>query len=145
MKKLDEMKRLKLLKIEEKSFYLIFYGLVCIIIVQAFLNGFRDIQEILLSILLVVVVSIYLVISCFKEGIWSHQDANVKKNILTSIFVGGFAAIVFGYKLSLFDRNHILHLLVIVLITSILTYFILVIVNGIYTKRIDRLENGDDE
>ena len=43
MKKLDEMKRLKLLKIEEKGFYLMFYGLVCVIVVQAFLNDFKEI------------------------------------------------------------------------------------------------------
>lgn len=43
MKKLDEMKRLKLLKIEEKGFYLMFYGLVFVIVVQAFLNDFKDI------------------------------------------------------------------------------------------------------
>ena len=42
MKKLDEMKRLKLLKIEEKGFYLMFYGLVFVIVVQAFLNDFKD-------------------------------------------------------------------------------------------------------
>ena len=48
MKKLDERKRLKLLKIEEKGFYLMFYGLVCVIVVQAFLNDFKDIQEVIL-------------------------------------------------------------------------------------------------
>ena len=65
MKKLDEMKRLKLLKIEEKGFYLMFYGLVCVIVVQAFLNDFKDIQEVILPMVLLVIVSIYFIIVCF--------------------------------------------------------------------------------
>ena len=69
MKKLDEMKRLKLLKIEEKGFYLMFYGLVFVIVVQAFLNDFKDIQEVILPIVLLVTVSIYFIIVCFKEGL----------------------------------------------------------------------------
>ena len=62
MKKLDEMKRLKLLKIEEKGFYLMFYGLVCVIVVQAFLNDFKDIQEVILPMVLLVIVSVYFII-----------------------------------------------------------------------------------
>lgn len=145
MKKLDEMKRLKLLKIEEKGFYLMFYGLVFVIVVQAFLNDFKDIQEVILPIVLLVTVSIYFIIVCFKEGIWSYQDVNQKKSIVVSIFVGIVGAFIFGYKLYLLNRLHVGYLLMIFLIVTILMYLVLTGVNRIYVKRVERLEDGDEE
>lgn len=145
MKKLDEMKRLKLLKIEEKGFYLMFYGLVCVIVVQAFLNDFKDIQEVILPMVLLVIVSIYFITVCFKEGIWSYQDVNQKKSIVVSILVGIVGAFIFGYKLYLLNRLHVGYLLMIFLIVTILMYLILTGVNRIYAKRIDHLEDGDEE
>lgn len=145
MKKLDEMKRLKLLKIEEKGFYLMFYGLVFVIVVQAFLNDFKDIQEVILPMVLLVIVSIYFIIACFKEGIWSYQDVNQKKSIVVSIFVGIVGAFIFGYKLYLLNRLHVGYLLMIFLIVTILMYLILTGVNRIYVKRVERLEDGDEE
>lgn len=145
MKRLDEMKRLKLLKIEEKGFYLMFYGLVCIIVVQAFLDGFRDIQEVILPIILLMAVFVYLIISCFKEGIWSYQDINRTKFVVIPIVVGIFGTIVFGYKLYLVDSLHVINLLIVFMIVVIVTYLILMIVNWIYTKRMEYLENGDEE
>lgn len=145
MKKLDEMKRLKLLKIEEKGFYLMFYGLVCVIVVQAFLNDFKDIQEVILPMVLLVIVSIYFIIVCFKEGIWLYQDVNQKKSIVVSIFVGIVGAFIFGYKLYLLNRLHVGYLLMIFLIVTILMYLILIGVNRIYVKRVDHLEDGDEE
>lgn len=145
MKKLDEMKRLKLLKIEEKGFYLMFYGLVFVIVVQAFLNDFKDIQEVILPIVLLVTVSIYFIIVCFKEGIWLYQDVNQKKSIVVSIFVGIVGAFIFGYKLYLLNRLHVGYLLMIFLIVTILMYLILTGVNRIYVKRVDHLEDGDEE
>lgn len=145
MKKLDEMKRLKLLKIEEKGFYLMFYGLVFVIVVQAFLNDFKDIQEVILPMVLLVIVSIYFIIVCFKEGIWSYHDVNQKKSIVVSIFVGIVGAFIFGYKLYLLNRLHVGYLLMIFLIVTILMYLILIGVNRIYVKRVDHLEDGDEE
>ena len=145
MKKLDEMKRLKLLKIEEKGFYLMFYGLVFVIVVQAFLNDFKDIQEVILPMVLLVTVSIYFIIVCFKERIWSYQDVNQKKSIVVSIFVGIVGAFIFGYKLYLLNRLHVGYLLMIFLIVTILMYLILIGVNRIYVKRVERLEDGDEE
>lgn len=145
MKKLDEMKRLKLLKIEEKGFYLMFYGLVCVIVVQAFLNDFKDIQEVILPMVLLVTVSVYFIIVCFKEWIWSYQDVNQKKSIVVSIFVGIVGAFIFGYKLYLLNRLHVGYLLMIFLIVTILMYLILIGVNRIYVKRVDHLEDGDEE
>ena len=145
MKKLDEMKRLKLLKIEEKGFYLMFYGLVFVIVVQAFLNDFKDIQEVILPMVLLVIVSIYFIIVCFKEGIWSYRDVNQKKSIVVSILVGIVGSFIFGYKLYLLNRLHVGYLLMIFLIVTILMYLILIGVNRIYVKRVERLEDGDEE
>lgn len=122
-----------------------FYGLVFVIVVQAFLNDFKDIQEVILPIVLLVTVSIYFIIVCFKEGTWSYQDVNQKKSIVISIFVGIVGAFIFGYKLYLLNRLHVGYLLMIFLIITILMYLILIGVNRIYVKRVDHLEDGDEE
>ena len=73
------------------------------------------------------------------------SDVNQKKSIVVSIFVGIVGAFIFGYKLYLLNRLHVGYLLMIFLIVTILMYLILIGVNRIYVKRVDHLEDGDEE
>lgn len=89
---LDEMQEQKLLQIEHTGFWLTFTCLLIAIMVQGILGaGFFGILGETLSLL---VVSIYVAVSCTKNGIWDRRfKPDSKTNLLFSLAAGIFIAI----------------------------------------------------
>ena len=87
---LDERQEQILLKIEKNGFWLAFWLLLAAMFIQQiFFMG--DIKVAAGESLILLVVSLYVVISCIKNGIWDRRfKASGKTNLLASL-IGGLA------------------------------------------------------
>lgn len=94
---LDEMQEQTLLKIESKGMWLTFYGLAIALIVQILIGGENMGTSVLGESILLLILSLYLCISCLRHGIWDrHLRPTPKTNVLTS----ALAAILIGIAVS---------------------------------------------
>lgn len=93
---LDEMQELKLLKIEHTGCWLAFWGLFAAILVQTAL-GNGGIQNLLGEHILLMILSIYLLVACIKNGIWDRKlKPTFKTNLLISLGTGFGMGIFWG-------------------------------------------------
>ena len=89
---LDEMQEKKLLKIEHNGCWIAFWSLFAVIYLQiAIGNG--GLERLGGEIAVMLVLSIYLMVSCIRNGIWDRQlKPNLKTNFMISLVTG----LVFG-------------------------------------------------
>lgn len=144
--RLDEMKELKLLHIEEKAYNIAFYGLCILILIKAILTGFNDLEDILGEIGLILILALYVGISCIKEGIWDVRYVpTTKTNTVYSLIGGILSSCIFGYKAVLLEKNVVLYGILGFLGAFLVMMLILKVLSILYYRRFDKLENGDDE
>ena len=146
---LDEMLDSKLLKIEETGVWLSFWGLLFAIIVQIVI-GFRF-REIIGELTVFAVVSVYLLFSSLKNGLWTRCYApSIKTNVVFSIF----PALLIG-AISVIRTIFILHIqislklivgkVILMVGTFVSCFAILEIMRRIYQNRRSKLDDIDDE
>jgi hypothetical protein len=81
---LDEMLDQKLLKLEEYGFWIVFWALVCAIVIQLIIGG--SIKEVLGEIIVLLIGSIYIAVTTLKNGLWTRTSTPTRKgNALASI------------------------------------------------------------
>lgn len=88
---LDEMQERKLTKIEGTGFWLVFWGLLTAIIIQVLIHP--DLKQIAGELAIFFAMSIYLVILCLKNGLWSKTPApttmgNLISSVLAALALG---------------------------------------------------------
>ncbi len=150
---LDEMQEMKLLKIEHVGCWLAFWGLTISIMLQTALGEYQFRQVMGESIILLVL-SIYLLIACIKNGIWDRRLQPTKKtNLYLSLGTGGIVG-AFWFVTSYY-RYHMLFASLMTFVfmfifCSLLVMICLSITSLIYKKRkqhmdalVDQEENED--
>ncbi|HMM05550.1 MAG TPA: hypothetical protein PKD52_02635 [Clostridiales bacterium] len=81
---LDEMQEEKLLKIEHFGMWLAFWGLVAAAFLQVI--GGADLKQLAGEGIILMILCIYLLTACLKNGIWDrHLKPNLKTNLLVSL------------------------------------------------------------
>ena len=145
---LDEMQEKQLLHIEHNGCWIAFWGLVLSILAQQLL-GIGDFKAIAGECIILTILSVYITISCVKNGIWDRKlKANYKTNIIASL-IGGL--VIGGVSFVNSYRNY--HKLFgsiaagafMMILTFVLCFIMISIVSAIYKKRRDKLENQDEE
>lgn len=99
---LDEMQEQKLLKLESRGFWLIWWGLLAAMAVQLLVYGVEAYHLLLGEWAVFMVASVYLAASCIKQGLWDRKlKPNFKTNLLLSLLAGvvagGFMG-VYSYR-----------------------------------------------
>lgn len=89
---LDERQEQILLKIEHNGCYIAFWGLLIAIAVEAFIFNL-DFRAVAGEWVVFMVLSVYLAVTCLKNGIW---DRRFKPNRKTNLIISAIAAAVFG-------------------------------------------------
>lgn len=104
---LDERQEQKLLEIESHGFWLAFWGLAAALVVEQILYGW-DFEHKIAEWIIFMIIALYLVIACVKNGIWDRRlKMNVKTNLIVSLIAGvglgvvNFAAVFSRYPDSL--------------------------------------------
>lgn len=92
---LDEMQEQKLLKIEHTGCWIAFWGLAGVLVVECFFfrGGFP--QNILGEAAVFLLLAIYILVSCVKNGIWDRKlRPNPQTNLKVSLIASGITAVI---------------------------------------------------
>jgi cation transport ATPase len=105
---LDEQQEQTLLKIEHNGCWLVFWGLLAVMVVQQFAFG-PDFKTIIGEWIVFMVLALYLAFACMRNGIWDrHLEPNSNTNLKVSLIAAlASGIIVFGITYSRF-RDFIL-------------------------------------
>ena len=99
---LDEMQEQKLLKLESRGFWLIWWGLLAAMAVQLLVYGVEARRHLLGEWAVFMLASVYMVAACTRQGLWDRKlRPNFKTNLLLSLLAavvtGGFMG-VYSYR-----------------------------------------------
>lgn len=99
---LDEMQEQKLLKLESRGFWLIWWGLLAAMAVQLLVYGVEARRHLLGEWAVFMLASVYMVAACTRQGLWDRKlRPNLKTNLLLSLLAavatGGFMG-VYSYR-----------------------------------------------
>ena len=99
---LDEMQEQKLLKLESRGFWLLWWGLLAAMAVQLLVYGVEAFRLLLGEWVVFMLSSVYVTVACIKQGLWDRKlKPNFKTNLLMSLLAGvvsgGFMG-VYSYR-----------------------------------------------
>ena len=99
---LDEMQEQKLLKLESRGFWLLWWGLLAAMAVQLLVYGVEAFRLLLGEWVVFMLSSVYVAAACIKQGLWDRKlKPNFKTNLLMSLLAGvvsgGFMG-VYSYR-----------------------------------------------
>ena len=147
--KLDEMQEKKLLKIEHNALTLTGIGLIAAIFIQQAIWT-TDTRTVIGECAVLLVVSLYLLIACIRNGIWdrSAKKPSMKKNTVVSLAVSmAFAAF---WAIVSYIRYHawqgsLATFVVIFLMMFVLLMVVFAISSIAYNRRRHKLEQLADQ
>lgn len=139
---LDEMQEQKLLQLEHKGLWLTIWVLLAAIMIQGILGaGF---YEIIGEAIVLLIISIYICVSCLRNGIWDRKcKPDAKTNLLVSLAPGALIALFTYFRVSNQTNNLSAILassLILGLFTFSLSFGALMLSAKIYKKRRKELD-----
>lgn len=145
---LDERQELKLLKIERNGCWMAFWGLLLAIFGQLLLEN-SSIQNLAGEWIVFMCLAIYLTIDCIRNGIW---DRRLKPDLKTNVIASSIAAVVMGITWFIISYHNYHKLagaiatgIVMFVMIEILCLVALTITSNIYKKRLQKLEDKDED
>ena len=94
---LDEMQEQKLLKLESRGFWLLWWGLLAAMAVQLLVYGVEARRHLLGEWAVFMLASVYMVAACIKQGLWDRKlKPNFRTNLLLSLLAGVVAGGLMG-------------------------------------------------
>lgn len=148
---LDEMQEQSLLKIESHGMWMAYYGLVALILVQAFFGGEQAVHCIAGECILLFILSVYVCAACLRKGIWSRGlKATPKTNAVVSIISGLIVGVFWGVRSYLSYRKIVGSVAVCVcctVLTFAVTFALMTVCVAAYKKKKQSLEceTGPDD
>lgn len=141
---LDEMQEQKLLHIEHVGYWLAFWGLAAAIFIQM-ISGKGDFIG---EAIVLVSLSVYLVASCIKNGLWDRRlKPNLKTNLVVSLIGGTVSgSILFFSSYMRYDHlvSSIFTGVVVFASTFVLCLAALTLCVQLYKRRTQNLEEKGD-
>ncbi len=147
--KLDEMQELNLLTIEKNGFQILFYGLVCAIIVQYLIYQEAAMKYTAGETIILFAGGIYVAVSALRKGIWDRKSpATPTANLIASIGFSAIFAVILGiikYIQYGFLEGAIASATVFFLYITVVCYVVLTILLVFYRKKKRNLEKEENE
>lgn len=136
---LDEMQEQTLRKIESRSFWLLWWGLLALIAFRQVGGASPD--AVLGELLIFLLVSLYMVTECIRNGIWDrHIRPTFTANLAGALIGGGAVAVLTFLRNSYWPGA-----LIAGASSGLLVFFALQVTVGMYKKRHQQLENTEEE
>ncbi len=142
---LDEMQEQKLLHIEHNMAWLAFFGLVIAILGQILVMGVEGVRYLLGEIAVFMVICIYLVVDCIRNGIWDRKirpndkKANFKISLLFCVPFDLVLSIGI-FRVSGNLGRTLAFFAVMLAVMLALTNLCLMLAAKLYNKRVEKLE-----
>ena len=145
---LDERQEMQLLQIEHRGFWFAFWALAISLLIQTGMgiDGFRTIAG---EFIVFMLLAIYMVIACIKNGIWDRKLKQTKKtNILASIIAGIIVA-VFYFAITYYRYHKVYGSMATAIImfvsTMILCYILLSLSVKLYQRSVNKIESAIED
>ena len=144
---LDEMQENKLMKIEGAGFWLAFAGLLAAIIIQVLV--YPNLRQIAGELRVFFIMSIYLIVLCLKNGLWSRTPVpTVKGNAISSAVAALAIGMILIARSQLILRNGLSKEFAVTLFLSMAVVFggcfaTLEVTRVVYRRRRRQLDDGD--
>lgn len=146
---LDERQEQTLLKIEHRGCWFAFWALLASIFIQSFLYGPADFEQIAGEWIVFMMLALYLIFACMKQGIWDRKYApTTKNNLFISVFAAFAFAIVFAainYHSYQIFSGAVATGIVMFFLIFLLCFVALSVCSKVYYKRLNHLENADED
>lgn len=146
---LDERQEQALLNIEKNGCWIAYFALLLSLFVQMAIFGVTNFKAIAGEWIIFMLLSLYLVIACFRKGIWDRRlKPNRKTNFIVSVVSAVIASVLFGIVnyLNYKSLTGAVATFAIVLISAFVLIFItLSISSNIFKKREAKLEAEYDD
>lgn len=145
---LDEMQEMKLLKIEHNGCWFAYWALTAAILIQIVM-GHTGIEYIGGECLVLVLLCVYLSVSCVKNGIWDRKlKPNAKTNVWMSLAAGGVMGLV--WFITSYRNYHKLVGSIATFVFMFVSVFVLcfaalTLTTQIYKKRKNKIENQPEQ
>lgn len=97
---LDEMQEQKLLKLESRGFWLIWWALLAAMVVQLLVYGVEAQRHLLGEWAVFMLSSVYMAAACIKQGLW---DRKLRPNLRTNLLMSLLAGVVTGGFMGLYS------------------------------------------
>ncbi len=147
--KLDEMQELNLLNIEKNGAWLMFFGLLIAIVIQAIIFQDELLKYTAGETIVLLTGGVYMLGSSLKKGIWARRTpATACANLLISFISSGVFSILFGvinYARLGTLQAAVFSALGFFLFIFILCFIVLTVLAGVYKKRNKTLEEEEKE
>lgn len=145
---LDEMQEQKLLEIEHNGCWIAFWGLAVAMVIQMIL-GDNSVKQIIGESCVLMIMSLYIVVACIKNGIWARNlKANNKTNIMESLIAGAVLGLIF-FATSYINYHKltgsIVTFICIMISTTILCFIALTFSASLYKRQKRKIEDEPDE
>ena len=136
---LDERQEQPLCKLESRGFWLLWWGLLAVIVVQRLMG--KPIEDLTAEWLLFMVACLYMLIECIRNGIWDrHIKPTAGGNGIGS-FVAGAGVFLFTFTQTKYWPGALMA----GIFTAVLCFVTLQFTVPLYKKRHDQLENSEEE
>lgn len=146
---LDEMQEAEALKIHERGFWIMEWGLVAAILIQALLYEPGNFSYVGGELVVLLAGSGYAIAANLRKGIWDRRlKATPKSNLLVSLgFSAGFAVIfgVINYVQYGMAEIAVICAAIFFVFIVIVCFVVLTVLAAVYQKRKDKLENEEEE
>lgn len=136
---LDERQEQTLRKLESRGFWLLWWGLLAIILLQGAMG--KSVVELTAEWLLFLAVCLYMLVECIRNGIWDrHIKPNAGANLAGALVAG---AVVFFFTLA--QRQYWPGALIAGIFAAVLCFIALQFTVLLYKKRHEQLENPEED
>jgi len=136
---LDEMQEQTMRKIESRGFWLLWSGLLIVMVVQM-ISG-APARQMAGEWIVFMAGCFYATVECLRNGLWDrHLNDNPLTNALVSLLAGAVLTVIMGLA-----NGYWLGALILGVITGILCFAALQISSSIVRKRRKELDNPKDE
>lgn len=146
---LDEMQENQLLRIEEIGFWITFWSIFAVIVIQAIIEpNFKTVAG---EIVVLLIASIYIAVTSIQNGLWSKSHIpTLKSNVISScipaVFLGGIYAIrAFGILKKDITSSIVCKIAIVMIGIYVICLAMLEVLRLLYNKRRSRLEKMDED
>lgn len=145
---IDEMQENKLLKIQERGFWLTFWLLFIAIFVQVLIG--TTLKEIAGEIIVLVIASIYIATVSLKNGLWTRKTRPTTKNslltsIVPAIILGAFWAVRSIVMLNKTIADCFVQIIIVMLSAYVVCFVMLELLRRIYKKQREKLDDIEED
>ena len=145
---LDERQEMQLLQIEHRGFWFAFWALVISLLIQTGMgiDGFRSIAG---EFIVFMLLGIYMVIACIRNGIWDRKLKPTRKNNIIASTIAGAVVAGFHFFISYYRYQKLYGSIATAIImfvsTMILCYILLSLSIKLYQRSVNKIERAIED